>query len=649
MGDKNDPKDRPRTIDPASQAMLAKAEKDEIRTVWDRWDDMQPGCKFGRDGICCRLCNMGPCRIIESSDKKKCGVCGATADTIAARNLVRMMAGGAAAHSDHGRDVAHTLLMAAEGKAGDYEIKDEVRLRALAGECGISADGKDTKKLAEEVARTALREFGQQHGELRFISRAPNALQEKWRRQGVIPRGIDREIVQVMHTTHIGVENDWKEVLKHGIRATLGDGWGGSMIATDLSDVLFGSPTPVRGRVNLGVLDEDKVNIVVHGHEPSLSEMIVAAARDPELIELAKQKGAKGINLAGMCCTANEILMRHGIPVAGNFLQQELAIATGAVDAMVIDVQCIMPALGDLCQRFHTKLVTTSPKCHFPGGHIERVEFREDAALETAKQIVRLAIENFPNRNPDALDIPAIEESLIAGFTAENVYNFLGGRYRATYRPLNNAIIEGRIRGLAGVVGCNNPKITHDYGHVEMAKELIRNDVLVVETGCAAQACAKAGLLRPETELAGAGLREVCEAVGIPPVLHVGSCVDCSRILVALCNVQAEGGLGDCLSDLPAAGAAPEWMSEKAVSIGFYVACSGVFTTLGTPWPVLGSKAVSDYVYGGMAEDYGGYFAYEEDPVKAAHLMIDHINEKREALKLRPMLHKAEPVAAPGH
>ena len=156
-------------------------------------------------------------------------------------------------------------------------------------------------------------------------------------------------------------------------------------------------------------------------------------------------------------------------------------------------------------------------------------------------------------------------------------------------------------------------------------------------------------MMRPDTKLAGPGLREVCEAVGIPPVLHVGSCVDCSRILVALCNVQAEGGLGDCLSDLPAAGAAPEWMSEKAVSIGFYVACSGVFTTLGTPWPVLGSKAVSDYVYGGMAEDYGGYFAYEEDPIKAAHLMIDHMNKKREALKLRPMLHEAEPVAAAGH
>jgi len=646
MGKNNDAKEKQRSIDPASQAMLKKAGDANIATAWDRWDGMQPQCGFGSLGICCRICNMGPCRINPFSDEPQFGVCGASADTIAARNLVRMMAGGAAAHSDHGRDVAHTLLMAAEGEAADYEIVGEQRLRDLAEEYGIPTEGKDKKALAKEVAEMAFSEFGQQHGALRFISRAPKALQEKWERQGVVPRGIDREIVQVMHCTHIGVENDWKEVLKHGIRATLGDGWGGSMIATDLSDVLFGSPTPIPATINLGVLQEDEVNVVVHGHEPTLSEMIVAAARDPELVKLAQEKGAKGINLAGMCCTANEILMRHGIPVAGNFLQQELAITTGAVEAMIVDVQCIMPALGDLCERFHTKLVTTSAKCHFPGASVEHIEFHEDAALETAKRIVRLAIENYPNRKPDAVDIPDITEDLIAGFTAENVYNFLGGRYRATYRPLNNAIIEGRIRGLAGVVGCNNPNVTHDYGHVEMAKELIRNDVLVVETGCSAQACAKAGLLRPETPLAGPGLREVCEAVGIPPVLHVGSCVDCSRILIALCNVQAEGGLGDCLSDLPAAGAAPEWMSEKAVSIGFYVACSGIFTTLGTPWPVLGGKNLSDYVYGGMEADYGGYFAYEKDPIKAAHLMIDHINKKREALKLRPMMYEQQVAAA---
>jgi carbon-monoxide dehydrogenase catalytic subunit len=374
--------------------------------------------------------------------------------------------------------------------------------------------------------------------------------------------------------------------------------------------------------------------------------MIVAAARDPELLELARNKGAKGINLAGICCSANEVLMRHGIPVAGNFLQQELAIVTGAVEVMVVDVQCIMPALAHVAQCFHTKLVTTSSKSQFPGD-VTHLEFHEETALATAKDIVRMAIENFPNRNASAVEIPNVAEDLIAGFTASNVYQFLGGRYRSTYRPLNNAIIEGRIRGLAGVVGCGNPNITHDYAHMAMVKELIKNDVLVVQTGCSALGCAKAGLLRPEgAAMAGKGLQEVCEAVGIPPVLHVGSCVDNSRILVALCNVIREGGLGQDLSDIPVAGAAPEWMSEKAVCIGFYVVASGIFTVFGTPFPVTGAENVRKYLCEDMEKDYGATFAFEPDPLQGARLMIDHINKKRQALKLQPMLYQAEEAVA---
>ena len=642
-------KSKARSSDPAAQEMLAKAEKNNLETAWDRWDAMQPQCGFGALGVCCRLCTMGPCRInpFSSHPEQQCGVCGASADTIVARHLARMIAAGSAAHSDHGRDVAHTLLMAAREEDCDYQVKDKEKLLELAGEYGVDTTDKTIKQVAGEVAELALAQFGQQEGELRYLSRAPEARQKVWREQQVAPRGVDREVVELMHCSHMGVDNDYKSIIRHGIRAAMSDGWGGSMIATDLGDVLFGAPRPIRGKVNLGCLEKDHVNVVVHGHEPTLSEMIVAASRDTELLALAKEKGADGITLAGICCTANEILMRHGIPVAGNFLQQELAIATGAVEAMIVDVQCIMPGLAKMCECFHTKLVTTSPKCRFPGNTVQHIEFHEEKALDTAKEIVKLAIDNFPNRKSEAVEIPDVKEDLIAGFTAENTFKYLGGKYRSTYRPLNNAIIEGRIRGLAGVIGCCNPNVKHDYAHVEMVKELIKNDVLVVQTGCSATGCAKRGLLRPEAAtLAGPGLREVCEAVGIPPVLHLGSCVDNSRILVALCNVQEEGGLGDDLADLPAAGAAPEWMCEKAISIGFYVVASGVFTLFGTDWPIKGSKNVTEYICGGMAEDYGGYFAFEDDPVKAAHLMIDHISKKRAALKLRPMLHEAEPVAA---
>ncbi len=622
-----------RSADPASQQMLDRVSEQGIEVAWDRKDAMEPQCGFGQLGICCRNCTMGPCRIDPFGEGPQAGVCGADAEIIAARNLMRMIASGASAHSDHGRDIAHTLLMAAQDEKCDYKIKDERKLRALAAELGVASEGKPLREVARAVAEICLAQFGQQHGEVVFAARAPADQQKRWRKAGVMPRGVDREIVEIMHRTHMGVDNDPVNIILQGVRAALADGWAGSMIATDLSDVLFRAPTWVRSRANLGILDPKAVNIIVHGHEPTLSEMIVAAAQDPEMLALAKSKGASGINLGGICCTANEILMRHGIPLAGNFLQQELAVATGVVEAMVVDVQCVFPALGKLAQRFHTKLISTSPKAKFP--FAEHIEFEESKAMEVAKRIVRMAIENFPKRKA-APHIPEESSPLVAGFTAENIFTMLGGRYRPSYRPLNDGIISGRIRGVAGVVGCNNPKHRQDYGHVEMAKELLANDVLVAVTGCSAVADAKAGLLVPEAafEYAGKGLQEICRAVGIPPVLHLGSCVDNSRILVVLSNMVREGGLGESIADLPVAGAAPEWMSEKAVSIGFYVIASGVYTVLGEPLPVQGAAELTSFLTEGIEEYFGGKFAFEADPVAAARLMIDHIDRKRAALHL---------------
>jgi len=434
-----------------------------------------------------------------------------------------------------------------------------------------------------------------------------------------------------MHRTHIGVDQDYHSLLKQGVRAAIGDGWGGSMIATELQDILFGTPAPVLGKVNLGVLKKDEVNLVIHGHEPLLSEVIVAVAQEPEMIELAKAKGAKGITLSGICCTANEILMRHGVPLAGNFLQQELALVTGAVDAMVVDIQCIMQSLPDIAQCYHSKIITTSPKAKIPGAI--HIEFDEHNALEGARTIVRMAIENFPNRGNN-VDIPKEQTDMVAGFSHETINYLLGGLFRASYRPLNDNIINGRIRGVAGVVGCNNPRTTHDSDHTAMIKELIKNDVLVIQTGCSAMAAAKAGLMTPEAaaKYAGEGLASVCETVGIPPVLHMGSCVDNSRILMAATAMVKDGGLGDDISDLPVAGAAPEWMSEKAISIGQYFVASGVFTVFGVTWPTLGSDKVTKHLFEDFEAAYGGMWAFEPDPIKAAHLMISHIDKKRKAL-----------------
>jgi len=606
--------------------MLAQAEALGLQTAWDRYEAMLPQCGFGELGVCCRNCNMGPCRISPFEEEgPKLGICGATADIIVARNLIRMIAAGAAAHSDHGRDIAHTLLLTAEGKGGGYQIKDEAKLKALAAEYGIQADGRSKEEIALDLARAVYAEFGQQEGALQFAHRAPQKRFALWQSLGLVPRGVDREIVEIMHRTHIGVDNDPVNLILQGLRASLADGWGGSMIATELSDVLFGTPTPIRSQANLGVLKADQVNVVVHGHEPTLSEMVVAAAQDPEMLALASKYGAKGINVCGICCTGNEVLMRHGIPIAGNFLQQELAVMTGAVEAMVVDVQCIFPALGALAGCFHTRFISTSPKAKFPGAM--HVEFHEEQAYDIAKQIVRTAVENYRFRKAGLVHIPDEKSECMVGFSVEAIVAALGG----TLEPLLGAVKSGAIKGIAGVVGCNNPKIQQDYGHVNLVKELIKRDVLVVTTGCNAIACAKAGLLLPEAaEMAGPGLKGVCQALGVPPVLHMGSCVDISRILVA-CTAIANA-LGVDISDLPVAGAAPEWMSEKAVSIGAYVVSSGIFTVLGTIPPVLGGPEVAKLLTAGAEGVVGARFAVEPDPFKAAQLIADHIAEKRAGL-----------------
>ena len=626
-----------KSIDSATINMLEKASSDGVSTAFSRAAAMKP-CPIGAEGSCCSNCAMGPCRVplprgreetLEDKQKRK-GVCGATAETIAARNFLRMIAAGTASHSDHGREVTKIFLAAAKGEAPGYEIKDEQKLLQLALDFGIKIGDRSNNEIAVDIGQTLLGEFGKQEGELLFLKRAPLKRQELWRKQGVAPRGIDREVVEAMHRTHMGVDQDYHSLLRHGVRTALADGWGGSMIATELQDVLFGTPSPVASQINLGVLKKDEVNVIIHGHEPYLAELIAVVAQDPKIIQYAKSKGAKGINLAGMCCTANEILMRHGIPIAGNFLQQELAIVTGALEAIVVDVQCIMQGLADVASCYHTKVITTDRRAHIQDA--THMEFDEHKGVESAKAILKAAIDNFPNRGQN-VRIPKEKTDLIAGFSHETINYLLGGMFRASYRPLNDNIINGRIRGVAGVVGCNNPRVTHDM-QLDMVKELIKNDVLVLQTGCMAMASAKAGLMVPEAaaKYAGAGLASVCEAVGIPPVLHMGACIDNSRLLMAATAMVKDGGLGDDLSDLPVVGAAPEWMSEKALAIGQYFVASGVFTIFGVTWPTIGSKEVTKYLFEDFEEMYGATWAFEPDPIKAAHLMIEQIDKKRKAL-----------------
>jgi len=619
----------------AAEQIIEWGESHDIETCFDRAQKMKP-CPIGASGACCKICHMGPCRFVgKNAEEEARGVCGATLPTVASRNLLRMAVGGAAAHSDHARDMAFTLFAVANGEASDFKITDVKKLYRVAGMLNIEfGNGRLINDVARDVALKLIEDFGRQKGEINFIKRAPKKTQERWKKWGIVPRGVDREITEAMHRTHMGVDHDPDNLLLSALKVSLADGWGGSMISTDITDILFGTPKPVKAEASFGIFKEDEVNLVVHGHEPSLAEMIVDVVNEPEMIAYATSKGAKGINLGGMCCTANEVLMRHGIPTAGGFTNQELAIMTGLVDAITVDYQCIMPALAELSKKFHTKFITTSYKAKIPGAF--HIQYDEHKAKEIAREIVKIAIDNYPNRKVEGSHVPD-KFPVIAGFSQEYIEYMQGGSWRASFRPLNDAIMAGRIRGVVGLAGCDNPRVPSQGLHRFLAIELIKHDVLIVSTGCGSAACGTAGYLTPETALenAGPGLREVCEAIGIPPILHLGSCVDNSRILTVLTAMAEEGGLSDEIGGMPAVGIAPEWMSEKAIAIGCYFAASGVPVIFGGESPVGASEEVTRIMTEVWFERFKGALHFEPDPEKILALTLQFIDRARDALKLK--------------
>lgn len=617
-------------IDPSQTSLSEKMKKTGISTCFDRAESLSP-CSIGRSGSCCSLCFMGPCRLTGKEGKEK-GVCGASLSTVVSRNFTRAVAAGTAAHATIARDLAFLLKLVAEGELKGYEIRDRKKLEKLAQEIGIDSQ-KHEKLLASRVADFLLEQFSNKRNELPFLSRAPEKRKKCWQEMGIAPRGIDWEVSEALNRTSLGTDQDYKSILLHSLRTALADGWGASMTATELSDILFGTPRPLVSQVDLGVLRKDYVNIVVHGHYPLVAEALLEKTRDRKVLNYAREKGAKGINLVGLCCTASEVLMRQGIPAVGGFLQQEVAILSGLVDVMVVDMQCIFEALVETARHYHTKVITTSPQAKIEGAL--HVEFTPQNSLEKAEEVIRLAIENFSCRKGKKSKSFA-KTSLISGFSHEYITYMLGGEYLASLRPLNEAIIDGRLPGMVAVVGCSNPRISSD-GHEYVVRELVRNNVLVLQTGCSALASAKSGLMVPEAkEEAGPILKVICKSVGIPPVLHVGSCVDNSRILTLLSQMVADGGLGEDVSDLPVAGICPEWMSEKSLSIGAYFAASGVYVLFGGDSPVAASPEVAEFISKGWEKRVGGRIEFESDYELIVEKVLNHLREKRDALGLGP-------------
>jgi anaerobic carbon-monoxide dehydrogenase catalytic subunit len=615
----------------ATAQMLEKARKDGVETQFDRALNMK-ACPIGADSACCKHCFMGPCRLNSNDPYGKVGVCGANIDTIQSRNFARMVAAGTACHNDHGMAMLNIFRDVVNGKIHDYAIKDVAKLESVATSIGIAVEGRTTKEIALDLYAALEKTYTQVEGEIPFAKRVPAKTLELWRKHNMVPRGAMREIMELMSRTHMGVDQDYTNIIKQISRTALVDGWGGSMVATEIGDIMFGTPSPVTIEVNMGVLKEDQVNIIVHGHEPNLFESMLASVKEPTLVKAAKEAGAKGINLVGMCCSGLEVLSRHGVPHAGNFSSTEPVLVTGAVDAMAVDIQCIQQGLVKVAECYGTPLFTTNPRCKIEGA--THLELNEHNAQECTDGIVIKAITRFKNRK-FPVQIPKNVNTGVHGFSHEYINYMLGGSFRGSYTPLNDNIINGRIRGVAGVVGCTNPRVRQDWVHVELVKELIKNDILVVQTGCSQIALAKAGLTTPEAaHLAGAGLKEVCETVGMPPVLGLGACVDNSRILIACSEMVRTGGLGDSIADLPVAGCAPEYMSEKAIAIGQYFVASGVYTVFGVTFPVTKGTNFEKLLFEGLETQGFGKWGFAVDPHDIARLMINHIDKKRKALGL---------------
>ena len=628
---------------PGDAELARKAEQDRVELVSDRLRKMMPECAFGELGTCCVMCYMGPCRIDPFGQGPQLGVCGATPDVIAARNFLRAATGGASSHAGHARELAILLLEIAEGKAPGYRIREEGKLLALAGKLGVPVDGRPVNAVAADVARKALEDFGRQDGQpMNWIrARASKTEYGKWERLGLIISNPHNEIETAMHRTSMGNDADplnlWVAILRMGMV----DNFAGLMLATDLSDVIFGIPAPKVVSANYSVVKEGQVNIACHGHNPILASKVAEWA--DRLEKEAKEAGAERINVVGICCIGNELVMRYGVPYAGHEAQTELFLATGAIDAMVVDMQCIWPSLPAIAKCYKTRFITTVPFVKHPDAI--HVDFHPDRADEKAQEIVRHAVAAYRDRKASGIrvQIPEASASLLTGISVESLVAVLSTVNREDpLKPVIDAVASGDIAGAVGVVGCPNPKLRDSAMTEKMVAELLRNNVLIVTTGCVNHILAQAGFLTGEAteKYAGPRLKKVLTAIGqaaglggpLPPVLHMGSCVDNSRIYDLLAALA--GKLGVEISQLPVAGSAPEFITEKAISIGSFFLSAGILVHVAPAPRIFGSPFAVSLLTEKLPGINGGKALVAATPEGAAAGILAHIREKRQALGL---------------
>lgn len=629
------------TPNPATKELIKHLDKNGIPTYLDRFEAQQPQCSFGMRGLCCRMCQWGPCRIGPKSDR---GICGKDMNSVIMGNIVRALAAGLAGHGRHAHEVIMTIIGVTEGRI-NLKLKGEERVWELAEKFNIETEGKEFLQIAREVAFVLLDDLGRMIDKpIEMLTAfAPPERKELWEKLQVIPRSASYEIMETLHMTTLGGCSDWTALASQELKSALAYCYStlfGSSMATE---ILFGIPKPKETEVNYGIMKEDHVNILVHGHSPVMVEKILEKINLPEIQELAKAQGAKGIVVGGMCCTGDELLARYGIPTVTNILGQEFALGTGAVDAVVVDMQCVIPGMKIVADCFGTEIITTCSSNRIPGAiHIPFDPEHPESLEEDALLVARTAVEAFGKRDRSKMHIPQNVTKAVGGWSKEAIFEAFGGR-----ENLLKLLKEGRIRGLATVVGCNNPKVPYENNHVTIAKKLIEANILITTTGCCSHALLNEGLCAKEAaDLAGESLKEVCKEYNIPPVLAVGGCVDNTRSLRVFMELAEEAGLK--ISEMPFVFVGPEPGNEKTVGQGVTFLSHGVSNVIGFPAPIpipvprpkenaqspddieRGSNDIVDFFAGdGLQEKIGAKVFTEPYPKLAAQTIKMLIHRKR--------------------
>lgn len=615
------------TPDPAVKQMMLNMEQIGIDTAFDRFDKQKPQCSFGLSGGCCKICNMGPCKITPKSPR---GVCGADADLIASRNLLRAAAAGVAQHGMHAREVILSLKRAAQGEL-DLPILGKNKIIAVAQKFGIPVKHRSLKNITIDLCNILLEDMSRTDpSEYKTIrAMAPPERQEVWEKLDILPISAYHEVFEAYHRTGCATDGDWKSIMQQFLRCGLAFTFTGVVAANIATDGLFGVGDRVTSKSNVGALKKDYVNIAVHGHLPTLVSEIVKVGMSEEYQEKAKAIGAKGIRFYGICCSGLAPMYRYaGVIPLSNAVTAELVIGTGALDLWIADVQDVYPAIMDVAHCFKTTVITTSDSARLPGAEYIGYDHTYSNFNETrqiAEKIVNRGIESFERRRGVPVFIPPYEVEAEVGFSLE----YIGKRW-GSISPLAQAIKEGKILGIVNMVGCNNPKVLYERAIVDIADILIENNVLILTNGCASYPLMKLGYCKKDAGIrAGASLAEFL-GDDLPPVWHVGECIDNTRSSTICASIAAE--LGQNLYELPFAFSSPEWANEKAIDAMLGFRLMGINSYHCVEAPIYASANLTYFLKEGSRETLGSVMVVDTDPKELARKIVSDMKEKRKAL-----------------